>query len=143
MSTRATERRSAPRYRDVEEHGIASVRVRAGHRADLVDLSEGGALVETTHRLLPGSSVELQIETKSGRTSVRGRVLRCDVSRLFPAAVWYRGAVQFDRHLPWYLGEHGYGLPAMERLARHAPEGRGYPRGPVSPVRCEPCRQIR
>lgn len=59
------------------------------------------------------------METRSGKTSIRGRVLRCDVSKLFPASVWYRGAVQFDRHLPWYLGEHGYGLPGVERPARH------------------------
>jgi hypothetical protein len=112
------ERRSAQRFREAGAHGIATVRVRPGHHADLLDVSEGGALVETTCRLLPGASVELQMETRSGKTSIRGRVVRCDVSKLFPASVWYRGAVQFDRHLPWYAGEHGYGLPGVERSGR-------------------------
>lgn len=109
------ERRAARRFHQSVAHGIAAVRVRPGHHADVVDASEGGVLVETTCRLLPGTSVELQMETKSGKRSIRGRVVRCDVSRLFPASVWYRGAVQFDRHLPWYLDERGYGLPGTER----------------------------
>lgn len=120
MSPVNAERRGTPRIRDVSAHGIASVRVRPGHHADLLDVSESGALVETTHRLLPGTAVEIQMETRAGRSSVRGRVVRCDVSKLFPASVWYRGAMQFDRHLPWSLDAHGYGLPATERPARHA-----------------------
>ncbi len=118
MSLSTSERRGRPRCRDVKAHGIASLRVRPGHHADLVDVSEGGALLETMHRLLPGTSVELHMETKSGKTSVRGRVVRCTVSKLFPESVWYRGAVQFDRHLPWCISEHGYGLPGAERPAR-------------------------
>jgi len=118
LSPAAEERRAAPRFRRIVAHGIASVRVRPGHHADLVDVSGCGALVETTCRLLPGTLVELQMETKSGKTSIRGRIVRCDVSRLFPASVWYRGAVQFDGHLPWFVGEHGYGLPGTEREAR-------------------------
>jgi hypothetical protein len=118
MSLVAKERRALPRFREAMAHGISALRVRPGHHADLVDVSEGGALLETMHRLLPGTSVELHMETKSGKTSVRGRVVRCTVSKLFPESVWYRGAVQFDRHLPWCIGEHGYGLPGAERPAR-------------------------
>jgi hypothetical protein len=116
--TPVRERRAVPRLRDATAHGIASLRVRPGHHADVVDVSESGALLETMHRLLPGTSVELHMETKSGKTSIRGRVVRCAVSKLFPESVWYRGAVQFDRQLPWCIGEHGYGLPGTERPGR-------------------------
>jgi hypothetical protein len=119
MSLVTNERRAVPRFREATAHGIASLRVRPGHHADLVDVSERGALLETMYRLLPGTSVELHMETKSGKTSIRGRVVRCMVSKLFPESVWYRGAVQFDRHLPCCIGEHGYGLPGAERPARH------------------------
>ena len=118
MNDAGQERRAADRHRDSSGHGMMAVRVRPGHRADLIDVSECGALVETTHRLIPGAPVELQIETAAGLTSVRGRVVRCIVSKLFPAAVWYRGAVQFDRHLPWQLDPRGNTLPATERDAR-------------------------
>jgi hypothetical protein len=119
MNLVTKERRAAPRFREATAHGIAALRLRPGHHADLVDVSENGALVETMHRLSPGTSVELHMETKSGKTSIRGRVVRCSVSKLFPESVWYRGAIQFDRHLPWCIGEHGYGLPGEERSARH------------------------
>lgn len=114
----AVERRTAPRLCEAASHGISAVRVRPGHHADLLDVAAGGALVETTCRLLPGAAVELHMESNSGKTTIRGRVVRCEVSRLFPASVWYRGAVQFDRHLPWRLEENGYGLPGTERSAR-------------------------
>jgi hypothetical protein len=92
----ACERRAADRRFGVREHGIGHVRVRPGHHAVLVDLSTGGALVETTHRLLPGAIVEIQIETPDSRTAIRGRVLRSVVWQLRAAAVTYRGAIRFD-----------------------------------------------
>lgn len=118
MSDLRQERRVAHRHRDPSAHGVKAVRVRPGHRAELIDVSDGGALVETTHRLLPGTTVELHIATAEGSTRVRGRVVRCGVSKLFPAAVWYRGAVQFDRLPPWQMDPRGDSLPSTERDAR-------------------------
>jgi hypothetical protein len=69
----------------------------------LIDISSGGALIETGHRLLPGTSVELLLERHHYRASVRGRVLRCSVVRLHPSSVCYRGAIGFDRSLPWFV----------------------------------------
>src|SRR5262249_19211181 len=80
-------------------------RVRPGHRARLVDISCAGALVETHCRLLPGTSVELHVETETAQASVRGHVLRCFVVRVLPSSVSYRGAIRFDRHLPWFADE--------------------------------------
>ena len=71
----------------------------------LIDVSAGGALIETNHRLLPGTSVELQVETGTDRANVRGQVLRCAVVRVRPTWVCYRGAIAFDRHLPWFVDE--------------------------------------
>jgi hypothetical protein len=105
MNRVASERRQSRRHVDAEDHGIVSTRVRPGHRARLIDVSAGGALVETTHRLLPGTSVELHVETRSHRTNVRGRVLRCAIVHVRPSWVCYRGAIGFDRHLPWLLDQ--------------------------------------
>ena len=100
----------------MEDHGIVSARVRAGRDASVVDVSAGGALVETCHRLLPGTEVDLHLETPSRRVTVRGRVLRCAVSRLRSSSVCYRGAIAFDRHLPWFVDEDrcGYAVPTAE-----------------------------
>ena len=107
MSDKPADRRSAPRLEAFEEHRIVSASVRPGHRVRVIDVSSRGALVETSHRLLPGTVVELQVETGTDRASVRGQVLRCAVVRLRPTWVCYRGAIAFDRHLPWFMDERG------------------------------------
>ena len=103
--TLTIDRRTGRRLHRVEEHGVVATRVRPGHRAHLVDVSAAGALVETSYRLLPGASVELHLETDTTHTRIRGRVLRCAVVRVRPAAVCYRGAIAFDRDLPWFVDD--------------------------------------
>jgi hypothetical protein len=105
MNDRSPDRRRAPRLDAVEEHRIVSASVRPGHRARLIDVSAGGALIETNHRLLPGRSMELQVEKDTDRASVGGRVQRCVVVRLHPAWVCYRAAIVFDRQLSWFADE--------------------------------------
>jgi hypothetical protein len=63
MTQGMSDRRLTRRHADSDEHEIVSTRVRPGHRAKLIDVSAGGALIETTHRLLPGYSIELHVET--------------------------------------------------------------------------------
>ena len=99
------EHRQWPRWRRVIEHEITSIRLRPGRAATLIDVSAAGALIEAEGRLEPGSVVELQM-TKAGRSiTVRGRVVRSVVSRLYADAIWYRGGVAFDRRLAWLVDE--------------------------------------
>ena len=98
------DRRLSSRRRDVQDHGVVAAHVRPGRDAVLLNVSAGGALVDTEHRLLPGSIVELQMRTKNDRISMRGRVVRCAVVRLRPG-VCYRGAIAFDQYLPWFVDE--------------------------------------
>ena len=108
----APDRRQTPRHLDADQHGVVSTRVRPGHRAKVIDISAGGALIETTHRLLPGTSVELHVETREHQTNVRGRVLRCAIVLVRPSWVCYRGAISFERHLPWLAADDS-GAPAF------------------------------
>lgn len=110
MSSGQSERRCG-RRRGVDEHGIVAARIRPGYNVTLIDVSSGGALVETAHRLLPGKSVELHIEAPDRRGTLRGRVLRCSVVGVRPASICYRGAIAFDRHLPWFTEAAGYEVP--------------------------------
>ena len=110
MSSEQSERRRA-RRRGADEHGIATARIRPGHDVKLIDLSPGGALVEADRRMLPGSSVELQIQQEDRRATMRGCVLRCSVVRVRPASMCYRGAIAFDRCLPWFADATGYDVP--------------------------------
>ncbi len=113
MSHSIANRRQTRRRRHIDEHGIIAARVQPGQRARLIDVSAGGALIETSHRLLPGSSVELHVETNSRRTSLRGRVLRCAVVRVRPTWMCYEGAIGFDHHVPWFVDEAGYAVPSV------------------------------
>jgi hypothetical protein len=62
----------------------------------LLDLSCGGALVQTRCRLLPGSEVTLHLGP-NGRVVKRGRVQRCKVMALDPSlGVTYCAALVFD-----------------------------------------------
>ena len=106
------ERRTAPRRRTVAEHGIETARVRPGREAAVLNVSSGGILIETMHRLLPGATVELQLWLADRRTSIRGRVLRSTVACLRQGPVVYRGAVHFDRPLAPFPHIDGYAVPS-------------------------------
>ena len=117
MTEELVDRRRTRRRRCLEEHGIVAARVRPGHEVSMIDVSAGGALVETDHRLLPGTSVELYLTGENRRAIVRGSVLRCAIVRLHPSSVCYRGAVGFERHLQWFVDEDstGYPVPSVEQ----------------------------
>lgn len=97
-----SERRAVPRTHGREHIGTSQARLRPGRHAAIVNLSSGGALIETEWRLLPGSRVELQMGEFSS-LQVVGRVLRCHVAALTRERVRYRGAVAFEKPLP--IGE--------------------------------------
>lgn len=105
-----SQERRKTRRRDATEHG-ATARIRPGHQVQLIDLSSGGALVEADRRMLPGSAVELQLQTPDRQATMRGSVLRCSVVRVRPASMSYRGAIAFDRHLAWFGDAPGYDVP--------------------------------
>ena len=82
---------------------MEQARLRPGRMAQVIDLSAGGALLETDWRLLPGTRVEIQLGLPVPRFCVAGRILRCHVARLERARIRYRGALAFEERLP--LGE--------------------------------------
>jgi hypothetical protein len=102
------DRRRSVRRARLEEHQIVWARVRPAHDVLVLDVSAGGVLLETSHRLMPGSSVVLHLRRESLPIEVvTGRVLRCRVARLEPSIVSYRGAVAFDRMLEWFTDQGG------------------------------------
>lgn len=115
MTYLTSDRRRDRRRGRVQDHGIVRARVRPGHLVTVIDVSAGGACVETDHRLLPGSCVELHVESENRRVCLRGRVVRCAVARVRPASIGYRGAIAFDRHLPWFEDDGGYDVPSIEK----------------------------
>jgi hypothetical protein len=108
----AVERRRMRRLSHVEEHRITTARVRPGLIVRLIDICAAGALIETSHRLLPGKSVELAVERGTEQDVMRGQVLRCAVVKVQPTWIYYRGAIGFDHHVPWLLDQRDHPVRA-------------------------------
>lgn len=114
VTVRWTDRRQSERWCHPDDHGVVSLRVRSGYAAVIINMSAGGALIETASRLLPGAPVDLHIEATHRQTTWRGRVLRCTVATLRATSVGYCAAIAFDRALPWFADRppNGYFVPA-------------------------------
>lgn len=83
----------------------------------LIDVSVGGALVETDVQMRPGTSLTLEIASESETPLlVPMRVLRCEVASIRSEGTIYRGACEFSRPLP---------LPALVNVARPAAAAAG------------------
>jgi hypothetical protein len=124
----ALDRRAAKRRAPQGDEPLSRVRLRAGRELAVVDVSDGGALVEGPARLLPGTHVDAHLVTSDGRTLVRSRVVRAYVHHLDAQIVRYRGGIAFER--PIDTSAAGYEVP--ELLAAHAAiGGSAYPDSPA------------
>ena len=105
---RAHERRSAA---DLE--WLQAVRLTGGTGYDvrLVDLSEGGALLEVNAPLRPGVILTLELTGPELDTAVPLEVLRCYIANLRGETATYRGACAFT-HLIELPGKDARPLPA-------------------------------
>ena len=94
------DRRRTVRRSRAELVWLRGLRLRPGLEVALLDLSAGGALVETRSRLRPGGRAVLRLTSASGSWNVSGEVLRSWVAALEPErGVVYRGALVFDEAL--------------------------------------------
>lgn len=87
---------------------LKSVRLKFGPSLKLLDLSAGGALVESATPLRPGSTAALTITGRGVTETATFRVLRCEVASVNGGIV-YRGACVFERMiaLPGHAGAGG------------------------------------
>lgn len=118
------ERRRAPRRSPAADEPLSRVRLRAGRELMVVDLSNAGALVEGSARLLPGTHVDVHLVTVDGRVLVRSRVARAYVCHVESDAIRYRGALAFERAVE--TASLGYAIPEVLAAASAAP-GNTYP----------------
>jgi uncharacterized protein DUF6982 len=99
-----SDRRAHPRLSAGELGWFRTARIKNGPRVTLIDLSVGGALLESDNRLCPGSVHALEL-TGSSQIVVPLRVVRSQIASLREGAL-YRGACAFKRplELPDLLG---------------------------------------
>ena len=92
------ERRRDPRLTPETATWNGVALLRPGQEVRVVNISPHGALVESASRLRPGIRAELHLVRGASRIAVKGRLERCEVSRLEPLR--YRGAIVFEEHVP-------------------------------------------
>jgi hypothetical protein len=95
----ASNRRVHRRLTLAEVPFVSKVRIKYGPAVKLIDLSPGGAQIETVNfRLQPGATVVVEITSREGELSIPAQVLRCQLASLLPEPV-YRGSLIFKRPL--------------------------------------------
>ena len=92
------DRRVHRRFPPHELQWIQTARLKYGPLVSLVDLSAGGALLETEFRLRPESEAVLELVGAARDFVVPFRIVRCQVSAL-KGRLLYRGACAFTRPL--------------------------------------------
>src|SRR3982750_472228 len=75
---------------------VKGVRLKYGAPLSLIDLSIGGAQVESAVTLRPGSTIVVQIQGEDKDIALASQVLRCHIAAIAPVAT-YRGALAFKR----------------------------------------------
>src|SRR5436190_18944960 len=90
-----SERRAHRRLTISELSWLNHARVKYGPDVSLIDLSAGGAQVETTsYALQPGTAMVIELAAGERTWPVPARVLRCHIATLVPHTT-YRGALVF------------------------------------------------
>src|SRR5262245_52973133 len=95
VPTRA-ERRAHLRHSARDLEWLQQVRLTSGGDVTLIDLSEGGALLEVDSPLRLGTTLTLELSGPGIDIAVPLEVLRCYVSSLRGSIAIYRGACEFD-----------------------------------------------
>lgn len=108
-----SDRRAHLRRAATDLEWLESVRITQGFDVQLIDLSEGGALIEIASPLKPGTNLTLELSGSGLDTVVPLEVLRCYISSLRGQITTYRGACAF---------QHLIELPGMHAQHREAPQ---------------------
>ena len=100
-SKSGSDRRVHTRFTPADLESPLTVRMKYGEVVSVVDLSAGGALLETSQILRPDTNVVVEILDSRTRevTPIVSRILRAHVAGL-NGGIRYRGALAFKRPLP-------------------------------------------
>src|SRR5205085_12160271 len=69
---------------------VKGVRLKYGAPLSLIDLSIGGAQVESAVTLRPGSTIVVQIQGEDKEFALASQVLRCHIAAIAPVATYRR-----------------------------------------------------
>jgi hypothetical protein len=94
-----------PRFDISEMPSITGVRSKSGARIRIVNISRGGALLQTNERTALRKMIQLKLDAAEGTMQLSGFVLRSSVSFL-KGMPHYQAAIVFDRPLQIFEDLH-------------------------------------
>ena len=100
-----------------ELEGFQSVVLRPGGQVDLLNISNGGMLVQTETHTKPGSVVRVYIVTTGAKYEVKAKIVRSEITTVDGSGLHYLLAIAFDE--PLDLIDDGDAAPVDAR----APSG--------------------
>ena len=98
----AVESNSAGRHRrrpTEEVEGFQSVLLRPGGEVNVLNISNGGMLVQTETHTRPGSTVRVCIVTTAAKHEVRAKIVRSEITTVGGGGIQYLLGVAFDEAL--------------------------------------------
>ncbi len=95
MAASGRERRIYTRLSGDELQGLRLLRLKGGPELQILDLSRGGALLESRVQMRPGAAVTFELKTSGNLIEIPSEVLRCQLARFDRGSTLYRGACMF------------------------------------------------
>jgi len=122
-SATAESSRLDPRYPAATVTGITSMRLSPGDVVSLVNISASGVLVEGKTRFVPGTRLTVIFEGPSAPGSVKGRVVRCQVSSIGGGgSLHYQSAIAFETRIEVPINEAATAAPPVESTPSAPPK---------------------
>jgi PilZ domain len=127
-SATAGSTRLHPRYPADSVSGITGVRLSPGDAVTLVNISASGILVEGKTRFVPGTRLNVIFEGPGAPGTVKGRVVRCQVSAIGGGgSLQYQSAITFETNIELPIDEVAKGAATAEPAAAAASKQTGTP----------------
>ena len=119
---RPADPRFDPRYPAEAISAITAMRLSPGDTVRLVNISSSGVLVEGKTRFVPGTRVSVIFEGPGAPPTVKGRVIRCQVSAIGGGgSLQYQSAIQFEQKIEIPVDESALPQPSAAPPAPAAP----------------------
>jgi hypothetical protein len=127
-SATAGSTRLHPRYPADSVSGITGVRLSPGDAVTLVNISASGILVEGKTRFVPGTRLNVIFEGPGAPGTVKGRVVRCQVSAIGGGgSLQYQSAITFETNIELPIDEAPKGAATAEPAPAAASKQTGIP----------------
>jgi len=120
------ERRASRRFPPEAFPSLNGAFLRSGISVKLINISSGGALVESEERLAPNTKICLKISAAEGTFVLQGRIIRSTISQLH-GGPRYSAGIAFNNKFPLQAADAN---PAMANDIESAAEEASQPTNP-------------